>query len=95
MPSAGTAPTVTGATRGGGPRGGRFFRTARRSRRSRNACAGDAPYLRSQVKSRVAELRDALPLEDQELLILRVNTLRTSLDSPSNDLRRFASSTAT
>jgi RNA polymerase sigma-70 factor, ECF subfamily len=31
------------------------------------------PYLRSQVRSRIAQLRDELPLEDQEILILRVD----------------------
>jgi RNA polymerase sigma-70 factor (ECF subfamily) len=31
------------------------------------------PYLRTQTKSRIAEYRDALPIEDQELLILRVD----------------------
>jgi RNA polymerase sigma-70 factor (ECF subfamily) len=31
------------------------------------------PYLRSRVRSRIAELRDELPLEDQEILILRVD----------------------
>jgi len=31
------------------------------------------PYLRTQVKSRIIELRETLPIEDQELLILRVD----------------------
>jgi RNA polymerase sigma-70 factor, ECF subfamily len=31
------------------------------------------PFLRTQTKSRISEFRDALPIEDQELLILRVD----------------------
>jgi RNA polymerase sigma-70 factor, ECF subfamily len=31
------------------------------------------PYLRTQVKSRIIELRETLPIEDQELLILRID----------------------
>jgi RNA polymerase sigma-70 factor (ECF subfamily) len=31
------------------------------------------PYLRSEVQSRIAALRETLPIEDQELLILRVD----------------------
>lgn len=31
------------------------------------------PYLRTHVKSRIAELRDELPIEDQEILLLRVD----------------------
>jgi RNA polymerase sigma-70 factor (ECF subfamily) len=32
-----------------------------------------ASYLKTQRRSRIAALRDALPLEDQELLVLRVD----------------------
>jgi RNA polymerase sigma-70 factor, ECF subfamily len=65
--------TLLVSRRGAGRRARRFAALSGWEEAAAQTRTVTLPFLRSEVKSRFARLRDALPPEDQEILILRVD----------------------